>query len=138
MDGGRWLAPKDTAARTAMEAALWHRAGGARRTQRRGCTGEWRSDAAGAQRPERRQPWQRKDEGALMGDQQRHMLDERWRCPGQRWTMTQAVARLNRGTLGRRRRRGNGVVAWSSGTRLRLLQWWRKEEGPGRCGATWQ
>jgi hypothetical protein len=29
-------------------------------------------------------------------------------------------------------------VAWSSGTRLRLLQWWRKEEGPGRCGATWQ
>jgi hypothetical protein len=100
---------------------------------------EWRSDAAAAQRLEQRWPWRcdarRKDRGALMGAQQRQMLDERWQCPGQRWTATQAVARPDGGTLAHRHRRGNGVARWSSGTRSRLLEWWRKEEGPGRRGA---
>jgi hypothetical protein len=70
-----------------------------------------------------------------MGAQQRQMLDERWRCPGQRWTATQAVARPDGGTVAHRHRRGNCVAGWSSGTRSRLLEWWRKEEGPGRRSA---
>jgi hypothetical protein len=81
---------------------------GARRTQRRGCVGERRLDAAAAQRPEQRRPWQRearcKDGGALTGAQQHQMLDERRRCPGHRWSATQAAARPDGGTLGCRRR----------------------------------
>jgi hypothetical protein len=66
------------------------------------------------------------------------MINERQQCPGQCWTATQAAAPPDGGTLGRRRRQGNGVVAWSSGTRPRLLEWWTKEEGHGRHGATWR